>query len=171
MSHIQDITKAQIAIDRCTGQFALRLKHLSNRMEASHQRVNLSRAAFKTACTVGLIAPTICKSVTDIALTHLKVERGIQSIIRAAWDLQSREWNWAMPLVCEVPLLASKGSFPEFPYRIVDADITELMRIQPEIRSHPAPVRMQIKLGQLLSEAGIDMKPGEKHEWTSAWTQ
>jgi hypothetical protein len=121
MAHIHKLAETQVALDRCTGEFALNLRAASVSMEESYQRIAIERKAAQAVCAT-LYG---CPAAETALIAALTIEASLQQIVKVYWTTKESEWKDELANHCNLGrhLLGNGitgGEFPPFNYPIVD---------------------------------------------------
>ena len=118
MGHIHKLAETQVALDRCTGEFALDLRAASVSMEQSYFRISLERKAAQAVCAT-LYG---CPAAESALITALTIEASIQEVIKVYWTAKQSEWKNELSNHCNLGknlfITKFKGNdFPSFENR------------------------------------------------------
>jgi hypothetical protein len=121
MAHIHKLAETQVALDRCTGEFALDLRAASVSMEESYVRISIERKAAQAVCATFYG----CPAAQTALIAALTIEASLQQIVKVYWTTKESEWKYELANHCNLGrhLLGNGitgGEFPPFNYPIVD---------------------------------------------------
>jgi hypothetical protein len=167
---VHTLAKTQIALDRCSGQFALHLRAAAYSMESSYERVELYRLVAAAACE------TIygCPAALNILNIALNAEKGIETAIKIYWDEQKVIWNTELSNRCDLGTFAffsiQKSTFPDFPYEVIKPEEGLAVHEGTEgLLNKPDDLVLRIQKRNLVSEATASREA--VHEWRVRWSE
>jgi hypothetical protein len=165
--HVEARTRSQIALDRCTGEFLIRLRAASVSIEQSYQRANAEIIAAKAACV--LTGGTACPEVQEALQIALNIEAGIETAVQLYWNEQKSIWEVEIANRCELEWFVQKSSFPVFPYSIVNPALgmSETLPLRELAKKHQKLI-LELKDGANQSQAtALQILPAK---WSVSWT-
>jgi hypothetical protein len=166
--HLRALTERQVNFDRCTGLAALRIRSWLVRYERSQDRIRSAR----------LIAlPLLTTPAGPMALEHfkllLRLERGIQEVIRSEWKKESLRWELLTGLGCRLRRRPDRSDFPESPIRPVDPDSAEALLLLPlsdGMEDLPGDFRVRLASAKQSSSARV-FRPSGSPRWRVEWIE
>lgn len=156
--------RRQVSLDRWTGRHALQLRGALITLGNSYRRLEMYRLATLAACPP-LIPSPACPPALKSFTTAARAESLLIRAIHGMWKAQSLAWKSS---------LTSRGSYPEFEFRIPSgtvADLTTSWTLEYEKNSQTS-YDWNAQEKNLRSRATL-FKRGGSHSfsWTAAWTQ
>lgn len=167
IERVQNLTETQIALDHCSGQFAIRARAAAQTMENSLNRVVKERFIARVACSIPPFV--LCPTATEILTVALTAETILEKAVHVFWIEQASLWSSGAR--CEVGYAwVKRSNFPKFPFPIVDPELG-IAGMEAENYLVDDPLEFQFRVQkQKLASSALAYRDSKK-TWQVKWTE